>query len=383
MGARAGVVVGVAVALASACASPALAAKRVPARPDLRVSAGSAGLSATSGKVTGKFTVANSGTKASKKSTAALIVGTGAARRTAKRFVVPALKPRKSKSFTVTVTLPKKLPSGVLRLRVCADANHRQRERSEANNCRWVGTTAKRSVPPAAAPVAPVSPVWTAPQPLAYTPGQGLHVAYSGGDYWTEVPASYDTTPIPALVWLHGCGGSSASDIYHVPTAGSRHYISILPGGNEGGCWGPEDVPRVLSALRDAEQHFDIDPHRVLIGGFSSGGDVAYITAFQNAGLFAGVLGVNCQPLQGDGTAEIAEAAWRFHIVQLAHTEDEAYDINDIRRQTDQLAAAGFPTQRIELPGTHFVSDTNGVGGTINDYLQYLLPHIDDGWTSP
>ncbi|HWI73869.1 MAG TPA: CARDB domain-containing protein [Baekduia sp.] len=368
-------------------------AKTTVKRPDLRVTAGTMGLDGA-GKVTGRFVVANGGNAGAKRSTVALIVGTGTGRVVARRIVVPPLARGKSKAYTITVALPSRRPAGVLLLRVCADSNHRQRERSEANNCRRVGTTATRSAPagtttgtgttttPPATSTTPASP-WVAPRPVAYTADRPFTIADSEGEYWVNVPSSYDATPTTLLLWLHGCGGKSEIDAPIVSKAGSRHYISVLPSGREGDCWDDADTTKALAALADVQQHFNIDPRHVVIAGFSSGGDLAYRTAFANAGLFAGVLGVNCQPFADEGASSIAAASWKFHVVQLAHTEDEAYNIADVRRKTDALAAAGFPVQRVERPGHHWDGDVNGVGGTINDYLTYLLPHLDDGWRAP
>jgi pimeloyl-ACP methyl ester carboxylesterase len=389
---RAGVgLAGTFVALVAMALPVAHAAKPVK-RPDLRVSAGAVGLDGA-GRVTGRFVVANAGNAGARRSTVALIVGTGTSRQTAKRIVVPALARGKAKAYTITVALPGTLPKAVLLLRVCADSNHRQRERSEANNCRRVGTTATRSAPAGptsgagttTTPGAATTPAasWVAPKPVAYAADRPFTIPDAEGEYWVNVPGSYNATPTTLLLWLHGCGGKSEIDAPIVSKAGSRHYISVLPSGREGVCWEDADTTKALAALADVQQHFNIDPHRVVIAGFSSGGDLAYRTAFANAGRFAGVLGVNAQPFPDEGASSIAAASWRFHVVQLAHTEDEAYNIADVRRKTDTLAAAGFPVQRVERPGHHWDSDDNGVGGTIDDYLTYLLPHLDDGWRAP
>jgi pimeloyl-ACP methyl ester carboxylesterase len=373
-----------------ALAMPSADAARTGARPDFKVSSGTLSVSAA-GKLTGRFVVANGGTARAGRSTAVVLVGTGAGRKVAKRIVVPALKPGATRTFTITATPPKGLATGTLALRVCSDANHRQRERSEANNCRWVGTTAPASTRPASGTstpptttAPPPASTWTAPQPVAYAKDKPFTITTAqGGNYWVNVPGSYDATPQTVLLWLHGCGGKSEIDTPIVSKAGSRRFITVAPGGREGDCWAEDDMGSVLAALADVQQHFNVDPRRVVIGGFSSGGDLAYRTAFANAGRFAGVLGVNCQPFPDEGKASIAAAMWKFHVVQLAHTEDEAYNIDAVRRKTDALAAAGFPVQRVERPGHHWDSDLNGVGGTINDYLTYLLVHLDDGWLAP
>src|SRR5262245_35041350 len=73
--------------------------------------------------------------------------------------------------------------------------------------------------------------------PIPYTPD----MVFKLGNYWIDVPASYDAThqtPTQLFVWSHGCGGQSGGDIYNVlPTAGGPTYIVITVDGREGGCW--------------------------------------------------------------------------------------------------------------------------------------------------
>ena len=227
--------------------------------------------------------------------------------------------------------------------------------------------------------------------PIPYTPGTVFKV----GNYWIDVPASYDPThktPTELLVWSHGCGGRSEGDIYNVlPTAGGPTYIAITVDGREGACWDVNaDPPVILSAIADVETHFNIDPQRVVLGGYSSGGDLSYRIAFTHSTEIAGVLAENTSPFRDTGlTQDQALAApFHFHVVHLCHTEDEAYPIDGVRAETDAVQAAGLPgdgwatLQRIELPGTHYDPD-NGNTGTVYDMKTYLLPHLADGWTSP
>src|SRR6516162_7422465 len=70
--------------------------------------------------------------------------------------------------------------------------------------------------------------------PIPYTPDTVFKI----GNYWIDVPASYDAThktPTELFVWSHGCGGQSEGDIYNVlPTAGGPTYIVITVDGREG-----------------------------------------------------------------------------------------------------------------------------------------------------
>ena len=203
------------------------------------------------------------------------------------------------------------------------------------------------------------------------------------------MPSSYDTThqtPTELFVWLHGCGGQGAGDIYDVSPNTTDPYISVAVGGREGACWDPNtDQAKVLAAITDVESHFNIDRHRVILGGYSSGGDLAYRTAFDYAALFAGLLAENTSPFRDTGATasqSLAAASWRFSIVHLAHTGDATYPLAGVLAEIQTVQDAGFPVTVIQRPGTHYDPDT-ATGGTVHDLVTLLLPYLSDGWRSP
>lgn len=167
-----------------------------------------------------------------------------------------------------------------------------------------------------------------------------------------------------------------------------RSYIAISVGGRDGDCWDPNsDVPKVLGAVADAKTHFNINPRRVIIAGYSSGGDLAYRTIFDNAGEFAGILAENTSPFRDTGSTEsqsLAAASWTFNDVHLAHTEDDTYPLDGVTTEINAMKDAGFPVTFLTAPGTHYDPDDNvDDTGTDNDLRRLLLPHINDGWLSP
>lgn len=230
--------------------------------------------------------------------------------------------------------------------------------------------------------------------PIAYMKDEPFTVD-SGTTNYVYVPLAYDDThqtPITLLVWLHGCGGKSSGDIWTVSPGGSQSWISLAVGGQEGNCWDVDKDPaRVLTALADIKTHFNIAPKGVILGGYSSGGDLTYRTAFYNAGLFAGVLVENSSPYRDTGSmqsASLAAAAWKFNAVHLAHLQDTTYPINGVRKETDSMTAAGFPMTRIEVDGGHYdnagaIENGHAVPGTSADLATYLFPYLSKGWKAP
>ena len=185
---------------------------------------------------------------------------------------------------------------------------------------------------------------------------------------------------------MHGCGGTAYGDAWSASPGGAQSWLTVSVGGRDGACWNVNtDSTLVLAALADIKKRVNVDPRRVVIGGYSSGGDMAYRTAFYNAGSFAGVIAENTSPFRDTGStqaASIAAASWKLNVAQLAHLSDETYPITGVRAETDALRTAGFPMTRIERAGTHWDPDTTS-SGTDYDLRTYLLPFIDAGWLAP
>jgi predicted esterase len=331
-------------------------------------------------------------------------------------YAVRSLKPGGTEEEDVSEPVPAGLPNGTFALRACADYRHTVKQRSSSNDCRRVGTVTVSSGP--TGPTGPAGPASTVPTnpanlqpdtPTFFSDGRGQYANQPGADftsgYWADVPPSYDPTnqtPTTLVVWLHGCYGQAKYDIFDVSVNASanRNYIAIAPSGPDGGmdpypvCWDPNsDVSKVMADIAQAETQFNINRRRVIIAGYSSGGDLAYRTIFYNADTFAGILAINTDPFRDTGSTEqqsLAAAAWKFNIVQIAHLNDDTYPLAQVTPDMNDLTAAGYPVTYSILPGHHY-DDTvcNPPGsqnctGTTWDIQHSLLPHVDaDGWLAP
>ncbi len=279
------------------------------------------------------------------------------------------------------------------------DATHAP-DASSANDAARDAPPPDTALPDSAhAPDAYVAPDAYAPSsfpshPITYPTGEPFTVD-SGTTNYVFVPTSYDAThhtPTTLFVWLHGCGGMSSGDIWTVSPGGSQSWISMTVGGAEGACWDVSTGPaKVLAAIDELATHFNIAPRRIILGGYSSGGDLTYRTAFYNAGRFAGILVENTSPFRDTGSsmaASLAAASWHFHIVHVAHLQDGTYPIAGVRTETQAVIAAGFPLMRIEVDGGHYdaagaIENGHPVPGTDADIATYLFPSLDAGWMSP
>jgi hypothetical protein len=377
-------------------------------RPNLVVLAHS--LHVRNAHITATFIVLNAGGARAGGSSVTLSIRSGRRRWTLKIGSVSSLRKHQSEAITLASPLPVTLPAGVFTVWACADAAHQVTETSGTDNCLRLGliriAAATHTPPPTThtppptthtppptthtPPPASTSTVPTAP--IAFTADTPEHVAASSFDYWVDAPPSYDTTghtPMTLLVWLHGCGGESSGDIYTVDPGDDRDYLAMAVGGREDDCWNPiTDVPTVLAAVADVKTHFNVNPRRVILGGYSSGGDLAYRTIFLNASQFAGLLAENTSPFRDTGMTQaqlLAAATRKFPVVHLAHLQDTTYPFNPgVRQEIEAMQNAGFPVTLLTTPGDHYDNPgEHGLPGTDDDTVDLLLPHIDDGWLAP
>ena len=115
--------------------------------------------------------------------------------------------------------------------------------------------------------------------PVTYDANGYFHLNSGQSPYVGYKPGTYsNTNAISLLVWLHGCGGTAEADLGSIAPSSSRQtqsYIAIAIGGRDGDCWSVDtDTPKVLAAIADIAKYFNINPRKVYLGGYSSGGDL-------------------------------------------------------------------------------------------------------------
>ncbi len=319
----------------------------------------------------------------------------------------PSLRPGKRHRMRFSYLLPKGLAVGEWTINLCtggkclhtghfvvAGASARKGGTSGTG----AGSPGKGNSSPTDKPKPPAElgndiappPLSTVPtDPIPYPVTEPFSYSGGGAEYSAFIPRGYDATnqtPTTLFVWLHGCGGEAEGDAWVVDPGTDEEveqdWMTLSLGGRDGGCWNPlaETEPLLLAAIADFETHFNVNRRRIILGGYSSGGDLAYRTAFKHSSTFAGLLIENSAPFRDTEASEaelLGAATTKFHIVHLAHAQDTTYKLAEVEPEIAAARAAGFPIELIVRPGQHYDSHTN------SDLLTYLLPHIDDGWLSP
>jgi hypothetical protein len=361
------------------------------AKPRPEVVAGAA--HRVGGRVSGWFVV--EGRRARPHGTQAyVLVNNSKGASTIESWTVPRLRAGERRRFVVSARLPRKLGTGPWRINACKGGNclglgQFQIRGASGEAAHPTSGAGKTSGSPSPSPSTPISTIPT--DPIHYVAGEPFEVSDPSARYWAFVPHSYDAsnlTATPLLIWLHGCEGESSGDIWAVDPGADQEpqdwltlALSGREGGPEGECWVPSvDEAKAMTALTDFETHFNVDRRRVILGGYSSGGDLTYRTGFRHSSTFAGLLIENSSPFRDTESTEaesLTAATTKLHIVHLAHLQDGVYPIAGVRSETTAVKAAGFPLTLIERPGGHYDANTDP------DLRAYLLPYIDAGWLAP
>jgi predicted esterase len=203
----------------------------------------------------------------------------------------------------------------------------------------------------------------------------------SQSDYVAYVPSSYDgTKPMRLIVALHGCGDSAANFAQWGPnpydTRSTQDWIGISVGGADGRCWNASDDVKVLAAVDDISQCLWVHQKKIVLAGFSSGGELTYRLGLGQSSRFAGLLIEDSGLYAANGNPDglLASAAWKINIAHRAHTSDTVFPLGTVQADWAKTTAAGFPLTTSVVAGTH--------DGTSTDWSSWLLPQ-SAAWTAP
>lgn len=195
-------------------------------------------------------------------------------------------------------------------------------------------------------------------------------------DYVAYVPASYSpTTPMRLIVGLHGCSDNAMNfatwGVNPWENRATQDHIGISVSGESGNnkCWSMGvDDDKVLAAIADISSCFWVDQSKIVVAGYSSGGQLAYRVGLKHADKFAGIL-IENSGLYAAGLPSadlLAGAAWKLNIAHRASTSDSVFPIAKVKGDWAATTAAGFPIATSEVSGGH-----DGKGA---DWSGWLIP---------
>jgi predicted peptidase len=191
--------------------------------------------------------------------------------------------------------------------------------------------------------------------------------------YTIEVPAGYDgKTPVPLLLALHyGYDGAKPE-----PYTGKGMIEAFRPGLADlkaiviapdalGGDW--KDAKNEKAAVwltRSAQKTYAIDPKKVVVVGYSMGGEGTWFIGSRHQDVFTGAIPV-AAPVAG------GEEAWKIPVYVIHSDKDEVVSYSSAKKHADALKKNGTKLEFKTVSGlTHY--KTASYGPYLGDAVKWL-----------
>ncbi len=111
-------------------------------------------------------------------------------------------------------------------------------------------------------------------------------------EVWAYLPETYrPDTPHGLVVWLHGPGGFQWDELLAQwkPHCDRNEWILLAPKAVDSRRWDRIELPLIRKLIDQASADYSIDPARIVLAGYESGGAVAMVAATQNRDVIRGV----------------------------------------------------------------------------------------------
>lgn len=219
------------------------------------------------------------------------------------------------------------------------------------------------------------------PEPVKFMQLQpGIHQETTslpeGGNlrYTILVPAGYETgKPVPLILALHYGGtvkpfyGRGMIEGLIQPGLGELGAIIVAPDSLGGDWQQPKNEEAVVWLARSIMKTYDIDPEKVLLTGFSMGGEGTWFVGARHADLFTAGL-----PIAG---APRNTQEWTLPIYVIHSSKDEVLPISLTEKRVPELKEAGVNIEFNKLNNlTHFQV------AEYADELKKAVPWIKQAW---
>jgi predicted peptidase len=201
---------------------------------------------------------------------------------------------------------------------------------------------------------------------LAQKGGPPIHFALS-------VPPGYHGAPVPLILALHFGGdpegaGRAMLDILIQPALGALGAVIVAPD-SLGGGWSTVVNEQAVNALLAAvEKSYAIDQKKVVVTGFSMGGQGTWFWADKYPERFSAAI-----PISGTPTA--SAATWRLPVFAVHSRDDRVQPIGPTEQRIAELKKRGVNAQIVVLTGIEHFETYKFVSG-----LRQAVPWIQEIW---
>lgn len=216
-------------------------------------------------------------------------------------------------------------------------------------------------------------------QPVASAPGiHELSLPDSGRRYTLVLPAGYDAAvPAPLVVSLHYGGrvspyyGRGLLQQLILPALGGLGAIVVAPDNAADG-WANETAEaQVLEFVDYIEAHYNVDPRRTLLTGYSMGAAGTWYLAPRHPDRFAAAI-----PMAGRPPPGSAQLDWQTPTYVINSRADELIEIEPAAATVEALKAKGAPISMTIIDGvTHYQIPS------YRPHLQAAMVWLEEVWS--
>lgn len=194
--------------------------------------------------------------------------------------------------------------------------------------------------------------------------------------YTLSVPYGYDGSRLrPLIVALHYDGevtpyyGKNMIDVLVKPAFDSLGAIMVAPDALEGGDWTTvTNEMAVVWLIRSLQKSYAIHPHKVLLTGFSMGGQGTWFIASRHKDLFSAALPIAGKPAGSDG-------GWTIPVYVIHSQNDEVVPLGPTRQHVDALKARGAKVELKAIAGVSHSQTFKYVGA-----MREAIPWLKRAW---
>jgi predicted peptidase len=201
---------------------------------------------------------------------------------------------------------------------------------------------------------------------LAQANGPAIHYAIS-------VPRGYHGEPVPLILALHFGGdpqgaGRAMLQILIQPALGELGAVIIAPDSLGGGWSTAVNEQGVKALLAAVEKSYALDQKKVVVTGFSMGGQGTWYWADRYPERFSAAVPVS-------GTPTPSAATWRLPVFAVHSRDDQVQPIGPTEQRIAELKKRGINAQMVVLNGIEHFETYKFVSG-----LRQAVPWIQEIW---
>ena len=191
--------------------------------------------------------------------------------------------------------------------------------------------------------------------------------------YAISVPRDYHREPVPLILALHFGGdprgaGHAMLEILIQPALGNLGAIVVAPDSLGGGWSTPANERAVNALLAVVEKSYAIDSKKVIVTGFSMGGQGTWYWGDKYPERFSAAIPIS-------GTPTPSPMTWRIPVFAVHSRDDRVQPIGPTEQRIAELKTRGINAQIVVLNGIEHFETYKFVNG-----LRQAVPWVQDVW---